>query len=57
MGELAVPTILANATTALTPKYGPLDLSYQAVDRCFSIKSDVTYSHMACMHMSQTCFG
>ncbi|BDA45294.1 probable focal adhesion kinase 1 at C-terminar half [Coccomyxa sp. Obi] len=32
VGELAVPVILANATAALTPKYGPVDLSYQAVD-------------------------
>lgn len=51
VGELAVPTILANATAALTPKYGPLDLSYQAVDRCSSTKSDITYSHMTFVHI------
>lgn len=46
VGELAVPTILANATAALTPKYGPVDLSYQAVDRYCPTMSETTYSHM-----------
>ena len=36
VGELAIPIILANATAYLTPKYGPVDVSFQTVDRCCS---------------------
>ncbi|CAL8471108.1 g10650 [Coccomyxa elongata] len=42
VGELAVPNILANATAALTPKYGPVDLSYQAVDSPQDINNVLT---------------